>query len=110
VSAQRRVAKLKLTEALKERVVQRLDAAGFLKQACPTCHEHRWKLSDRVEELREYSGGALALGGDQTVIPIIVAFCDNCGTIVPFNALILGVVDKTTGQLVDEPPTPEAPK
>ena len=98
-----------LSDESRELVVTKLRDSGLLSQPCQKCRERRWQLSDRVLELREYQRGSLVLGGEQIVIPLIVAFCSNCGSLEIFNALILGVIDAKTGLLVGEKPAEESP-
>ena len=101
---------MKLTEPLKQKLLNRLGATGFLDRSCPVCGKRNWRLSDRVLELREYHRGGIVVGGDQTLIPIIVAFCQECGAMIPFNALVLGIVEQKTGLLFGEEEKSEAPK
>jgi predicted nucleic-acid-binding Zn-ribbon protein len=58
-----------------------------------------WDLT--IFELREYNKGSLVIGGkDNTIVPLIIAICQNCGHVEFFNAIKLGLIDPRTADLV----------
>lgn len=82
---------MKLTEAQKKLVETKWDE---LHSTCPMCGNTQFALADRVFEFREFNEGNLVIGGgDNSVIPMIVAVCDKCGDMRFLNALVLGVLD-----------------
>ncbi|RPJ59321.1 MAG: hypothetical protein EHM12_07045 [Dehalococcoidia bacterium] len=59
---------------------------------CPVCKNTELVLTDKIFELREFSGGNLRLRGKSSVIPVISILCEKCGHIILLNAVKLGLV------------------
>lgn len=57
------------------------------------CGGSDFTFVDRLYELREFSGGNLVVGGDNSVLPMVVLVCQRCGEIKMLSAIMLGVVD-----------------
>ncbi len=59
--------------------------------ACMICKNEDWALLERICELTEYN-----LNSSQGIltVPIVVFACSNCGYIISFSAIALGVVEK----------------
>jgi len=66
---------------------------------CEVCGTTLWNVLDRLYELREYHQVGQILGGP--LIPLAVCQCRNCGHVRFMNAIQLGIVDATTGKVVD---------
>ncbi len=58
---------------------------------CPVCKSDKLVVSDVVFEIREFKKGALVLGSSK-IAPLISVTCENCGNIILFNAIKLGVI------------------
>jgi len=69
----------------------------FLNKSCD-CGAHNWILNDKIFELREFQGGGLVIGGESSVFPVITVTCKDCGYTYFFNAILLGVIEKSDGQ------------
>lgn len=69
---------------------------------CILCHSQiSWDTT--IFELREYNKGTLVVGGDNSsLVPIIIATCQNCGHVYIFNAIKMGLIDPKTGDLKKE--------
>lgn len=66
-------------------------------QRCLVCQGNEWILSDRLYELREFSGGGITLG-QSSVFPVILVICKNCGNTLMFNAIQLELLEKKDGE------------
>jgi len=64
----------------------------FTDIKCPVCANSVLILTDRIFEIREFFGGKLELGGNSNVIPVISLVCEQCGYILFFNAVKLGLI------------------
>ena len=58
--------------------------------SCTSCGKNVWSVSDRTWELRPFFGGGLNVGGGP-LIPVCIITCSNCGHMVFFNALLIGI-------------------
>lgn len=83
---------MQLTEVQKEKLLRRLSAVSASVKPCALCGKVEWELSDRIYELREFSGGGLLVGG--SIYPVIAMTCRVCGTAVLLNAIVLGLIDR----------------
>ena len=59
---------------------------------CPMCHSGTWQISDSIFSLPEYMGG-LFPGRGGAIFPVIPISCGNCGYVIFFNAIQLGILD-----------------
>lgn len=83
-------------DALNELVRRRMP---HLLRPCPACAVSRWEFSDRVFELDEYVGVTREPAtGPSTVYPVFPIKCGNCGYTHFVNAIMLGLLDGTTGK------------
>jgi len=83
---------MKLTEGQKNKAIEVL--SGFLKSPCNVCQGKDWILNDTIFELREFQGGALVIGGKNSIFPVITVICKTCGNTLFFNAIQLGLIKK----------------
>ncbi|WP_129408050.1 hypothetical protein [Marinitoga lauensis] len=67
---------------------------------CPICHNNSLIWNSTLFEIREYNSGNLVIGKGASLIPAIIATCQKCGAMVPFNAITLGLVDPKTGNVI----------
>ena len=73
-----------------------------VKRCCLLCG-HKQLYVDTVIDTTEYNDGipaALIQGASH--IPFVQVICAQCGFVHLFNAIALGVVDKSTGKLKEE--------
>mgnify|MGYP003375373832 CR=1 FL=1 len=82
-----------IKQALTANVLPRLES-----YACPICQSKNWVISETILELREYSGGGLIIGKNNTVMPVISAICHICGNILFFNAIHVGALNEDPGK------------
>lgn len=76
----------------KQRELLSKKFAEFPKSICPICKTGNIFLNDKLFELREFEGGNLIIGGGSSLVPLIIATCQNCGHTQFFNAITLGIV------------------
>ena len=81
---------MKITEKQKLKLQTFLNKKKVGKCSCGNDH---FTFVDRMYELREFSGGGLVLGGDNSILPVVIFVCDECGEIKMLSAVLLGVVD-----------------
>ena len=82
---------MRLTEEQRERVAQHL--GRITPQVhCPVCSRAQWEVADRVFELREFVGGGLRVGGDQSIYPVVLVVCGGCGYTAMLGAIALGLL------------------
>ena len=63
----------------------------WTNRLCATCGGNQWQLSNVIFEEREFQGGNLVVGGG-ALVPYISATCNNCGHMIQFNALKMGII------------------
>lgn len=72
-----------------------LEKLSFLTTKRCICGSINWVISDRIFELKEFKKGKeVIVGGKSVVFPIIPVTCQNCGQVIYFNALQLGLIPK----------------
>lgn len=71
-----------------ERALRFLESKWQAPRTCQVCGTDSWLVLDKLYELREFSGGAILLGG--AVLPVLAAQCSNCGHLLFFNAIAAG--------------------
>ncbi len=64
---------------------------------CEMCGHDEWAIGPYIVELREFAKGLLV--GESAVIPVAFMHCKKCGNTKAFNAIVLEVVDKQTGEI-----------
>jgi hypothetical protein len=81
---------MRISDAQKAEVLQRLIERTGRFMNCSVCHSERFVPSDIVFELREFNNGDLFVGGP--ILPVLPVSCGACGHTLFFNALHLGLV------------------
>jgi hypothetical protein len=90
---------MQLSEAQKQLIIRKIQAAWNNNKAiCPICQEITKKEIAGIMELRDYHEGDFIVGGGVT--PVVTVICSKCGSTHFFNAIKLGIVDKSTGKLM----------
>jgi hypothetical protein len=67
----------------------------WTERSCPVCKGQVWAVSNCLFELREFSGGALVIGGDMSLYSVVPVICENCGCTHLFSATRSGLVEAT---------------
>lgn len=62
---------------------------------CPVCNFIDWDLSTTVFELNEFHEPHSGPTFMKISTPVVPVMCTNCGNTLLFNAIHLGIVDKT---------------
>lgn len=90
---------MQLSEAQKQLIIRKIQDAWHNKKIiCPICQEVTKKEITGIMELRDYHEGDFIVGGGVT--PVVTVVCSQCGITQFFNAIKLGIVDKSTGKLM----------
>lgn len=63
----------------------------WTERTCPVCRRQVWTVPKCQFELREFSGGALVIGGNMNLFVIIPVVCEECGYTHFFSATRSGV-------------------
>jgi hypothetical protein len=93
---------VKLNESQKNLIQQRLHSVWKGERNCPICsNPTTWNIGGIVE-VREFNEGNLCHGA--AITPLAKATCSNCGYVVLFNAILLGVVDSDTAKVKELEP------
>lgn len=74
------------------------------QQQCPICQQSKWALNPMISELRSFQKGQLVVGGP--VFPIINLNCSNCGYVLQFSAMQLGIVKVPLPKATENAVTP----
>jgi hypothetical protein len=61
---------------------------------CQMCGDAGWVVSDRVFELREFTQGALVIGGGSVIYPVIPINCPKCGHTLLLSAILAGIIEE----------------
>jgi RNase P subunit RPR2 len=81
---------MRLSDVQKQKLQSQLSAIRF---ACASCKNNSFLISDRLFEIREFNAGNLVIGGDSTLLPLVILTCEKCGHTIMLNAIKLGIVD-----------------
>lgn len=81
---------MKITSKQQEKLEAFLNKQKIGTCACGSDH---FTFVDSVYELREFSGGNLVVGGDNSILPVVIFVCSKCGEMKMLSAIMLGVVD-----------------
>ena len=80
-----------LNDEQKKILIEKLK--NIKNATCLSCGANEWTISPKVFELREFNNGNLVIGGqNSSIIPVIEVTCKNCGRIVLYNALVMGII------------------
>jgi hypothetical protein len=89
----------RLTPAQLDAIKARLEAVWPPRtRSCACCGKapSGWTIVGAVET-REFTGGLLPHFGSSS-LPLLAVTCQDCGLAVFFSAIVLGIVDATTGK------------
>ncbi len=89
---------MQLSEDQKQLVIRKIKNVLKNQAKCPMCQETSKKEIAGIMELRDYHEGNFIVGGGVT--PVVTVVCSICGGTQLFNAIKLGVVDKSTGKIM----------
>lgn len=82
-----------LTPEQKQKAVDWLQRKWTGSQACPVCGTNNWTVADHlVSPPITGVGGGTFLGGPS--YPHVMLISNECGYVMMFNAIILGIVEK----------------
>lgn len=85
---------MKLTQKQQDYIIQAFKTK-FTPPTCPICKKNEFRLQDEVYCFPEWP---LNISRSQ-LFPCILLWCVNCGYTIPINALIIGVMDITGGEV-----------
>ena len=97
---------MKLDPVRQKFIADRLYAVWKSPRICPTCkvEPSKWYIG-ATQEIRQYHEGNFITGG--SITPLVGVMCDDCGYVLWFNAVMLGVVNSVTGRFVASSPPAE---
>ncbi|MBN2497675.1 MAG: hypothetical protein JXR96_23985 [Deltaproteobacteria bacterium] len=79
-----------IRDSVGSRFVEHLDEK-WTRRDCPACGSRVWTVPKCLFELREYSGGALVIGGDMNLFAVVPVVCESCGYTHFFSATRAGL-------------------
>jgi aconitase B len=71
------------------------------ERVCPICKKTDWAIGDTIQEIRQFRGGNLILGGP--LYPVFLVTCTVCGYTILFNAIVAGLVEQEPEKKSEEP-------
>jgi predicted nucleic-acid-binding Zn-ribbon protein len=83
---------MKLTSEQAQVLIQKLER--LLKNDCKHCGSREWLVNDRVFEMKEFDNFPVPKPENNTVFPVAVVTCKQCGTAHFYSAVILGLLEK----------------
>ena len=89
---------MELSREQQEKVLEKIKNL-WEDRACEICNNTKWSLDKKLFVLKEYHGIVNTNKEKEMVQPILLISCNNCGNIKTFNATILGVVDRKSGEI-----------
>jgi translation initiation factor 2 beta subunit (eIF-2beta)/eIF-5 len=89
---------MQLSEAQKQLIIGQIQKVWKTNIKCPICQKIAKREIAGIMELRDYHEGNFIVGGGVT--PVVTVVCSECGSTQLFNAIKLGIVDKSTGKLM----------
>lgn len=89
--------------------LQWLTSKAFQSPACPWCNTHHWGIEQHVVAASLVTtNNSIALSQG---VPAVILTCNNCGLILPFNAIKVGAVSQQENTAADghhvAPDTPQ---
>jgi predicted RNA-binding Zn-ribbon protein involved in translation (DUF1610 family) len=80
---------MKLEESNQEKAINFLNEKWpETGRACPICGNDKFVVSDTLFAITEYDPPTLG----SVEFPIITFVCDNCGNVILFNAIKMGII------------------
>lgn len=85
-----------LTAVQKQKAVDWLERSWKGKRTCPVCESNNWTIADHLVSppITGVEGGTF-LGGPS--YPHVMLISGECGYVMMFNAIVLGIVEKGPG-------------
>jgi hypothetical protein len=87
-----------MSDKQRDLVLQKI-TPYFGKRTCELCGSEGWFVADNLVNVNQYHGRDLVLGGGQ--IPLLSVHCRKCGNTKLLNAIVLGLIDESTGEWKD---------
>ncbi|HAM98482.1 MAG TPA: hypothetical protein DCQ26_07700 [Marinilabiliales bacterium] len=84
---------MKLSKEHQKKLLEKLK--GWSHQKCEVCSSGEWSISDTFFEIREFRPEKGEKNGLTTIQPYVTMSCRECGNTKFFNAIHLGIVDKS---------------
>jgi hypothetical protein len=85
----------------RRRAADAIDAKWQGDQLCPICGTEDWVILD-ISETRLFTGAGKPMA--DKVYPVVPVMCRNCGHMLLFNALRLGVIEPQSDETGEEKP------
>ena len=86
---------MRLTKKQKQGIEAFFSKRGTLPNECPICRKRAWVFTDGIFKLPELIGEKGMKLKESQVIPIFTVMCRNCGHTLLFNAIQLGILERT---------------
>lgn len=86
---------MKLKDEQLQKILDTLN--GYIPNGltCPVCGQKHWGLSNLLVEVKEYEKEENLIG-NKFVTPLISLTCNNCSNTLFFNAIKMGIVEKSS--------------
>jgi len=81
-----------MTLSLQQQQIVR-DALSSHNTTCSVCGLPHFVIIDKLYELREFNDGNLIVGGDSSILPLVIISCMNCGNLITMSAIKLGLLN-----------------
>lgn len=85
---------MKLNQQQKDKLLTRLREI-WKNKVCDICGTAKWRIDDKLFELREYHEDSVVFGSG-AIKPLITMACSNCGNVKIMNAIKLGLISPDT--------------
>lgn len=93
---------MNLNESQNSLIIRRINEVWTGNRPCPICSKStRWDISG-IHQVQQYNEGNHCPGA--AITPLVQINCQNCGHVVMFNAIALGVVDRHTAKVKEAKP------
>ncbi len=85
-------------DEIRGKIQKALDKKGRKGMECPVCSNNEFILIDGyvVNALQDNLDSGIKIGGPS--IPSVVAACNNCGNMLFFNAIVLGLMGENNAK------------
>lgn len=84
---------MKVPEEFKKDVAEKIGTAIGPSHECPMCKKaDELLISEDIFHLSEFHGVGKQ-NSPGKIMPLVILSCNNCGYVMNFNAITLGVVD-----------------
>lgn len=93
---------MNLNESQRKFIGDRVMKVWNGKRDCPICISPTVWAIGGIVEVRDFNEGNHCPGA--AITPLVQINCQNCGHVVMFNAIALGVVDRHTAKVKEAKP------